>query len=407
MNVRPAYCLSFFLVLVYRLVAAETDLQPKPGLRTRTELTLLSANDGFMHLKIDKPSYPAFRLDVTNITRDSITVVHLGPNHPPTKKTVYGTVPNTIIGAPYLATSRDGRLGFVPCHKGAAFAPKPGNILSVIDLASTNLDVIQRINIAFPNLAVAHPNGTNLVVSCATGFQVFDIRNDRLALRKDNQLGVVPDSFDISPDGKRIVATLTKAPDTHEITGVRVFSFEDGTIRDEGEVKVRPGLPAFDQPFSLRWAPDGRRVVVPNGGGISAKGKLDDVLIIDMTLSPPLVTEAIAQVADGIESLAIHPDGKFAVLSCLDDAPGDVTTGFSHLAVVDLTSHPPQLLYELPVESFPEGIAFTPDGTQLFVQLTTAHRIVVFDVAGFALNRSPFVIRVGHGPSAMGISRRF
>ena len=55
----------------------------------------------------------------------------------------------------------------------------------------------------------------------------------------------------------------------------------------------------------------------------------------------------------------------------------------------------------------PEGIEFTPDGTQLFAQLTYAHRIAVFDVDGFMLKRSPFVIRVGHGPSSMAIGPRF
>jgi len=59
------------------------------------------------------------------------------------------------------------------------------------------------------------------------------------------------------------------------------------------------------------------------------------------------------------------------------------------------------------VEAVPEGIEFTPDGSQLFVQLTSAHHIAVFDVDGFALKRSPFVIRTGHGPASMALGRRF
>jgi hypothetical protein len=49
---------------------------------------------------------------------------------------------------------------------------------------------------------------------------------------------------------------------------------------------------------------------------------------------------------------------------------------------------------------------FAPDGSQLFVGLTYAHRIVVFDVEGFRLKRNPFVIRVGHGPCSMAIGPR-
>jgi len=156
-------------------------------------------------------------------------------------------------------------------------------------------------------------------------------------------------------------------------------------------------------PCRTRFSPDGKRVLIPNGGGGATKGRLDDVLSIDMTLDPPAVTEAIPQVADGIESLAFHPDGHMAVIACLEDVPWLAGSAYSHLAVIDLTSKPARLLYYVNVESFPEGIKFTPDGSQLFVQLTSANHIAVFDIDGFMLKRSPFVIRVGHGPSSMAL----
>jgi len=172
-------------------------------------------------------------------------------------------------------------------------------------------------------------------------------------------------------------------------------------------VKVRSGLSKFENPFAMRFSPDGKRVLAPNGGGAGSKGQLDDVLSIDMTLDLPEVTEVIPQVADGIESLAFHPSGRFAVISCLEELPPLAHNTYSHLAVIDLTSKPARLLYHVNVEEAPEGIEFTPDGAQLFVQLTSANHIAVFDVDGFMLNRSPFVIRVGHGPASMALGRRF
>lgn len=80
---------------------------------------------------------------------------------------------------------------------------------------------------------------------------------------------------------------------------------------------------------------------------------------------------------------------------------------YSHLAVIDLTSGPARLLYHINVEGVPEGIKFTPDGSQLFVQCTSANHIAVFDVDELALKRSPFVIRTGHGPASMALGRRF
>jgi hypothetical protein len=237
------------------------------------------------------------------------------------------------------------------------------------------------------------------------GIHVFRMRDGRLELVKDNPTDVHLDSIAITPKGDRIAGDGRKKG---EKLAVHLFSYRDGTIEYQGPVKVRAGLPDWDGPFASRFTPDGRRLIIPNGRGAPSKGRLDPVFLADMTLDPPAVTEVLPQVADGIESVAVHPGGKFAVLSCLDDSPRSaVHQANSHLAVVDLTSRPARLLYHLPVESLPEGIEFTPDGTQLFVGLTYAHRIAVFDVDGLMLKRSPFVLRVGHGPSSMALGPRF
>ena len=41
-----------------------------------------------------------------------------------------------------------------------------------------------------------------------------------------------------------------------------------------------------------------------------------------------MVTEVVPQVADGIEGVAVHPSGKFAVLSCLEDSPRVVNQAY-------------------------------------------------------------------------------
>jgi hypothetical protein len=254
-------------------------------------------------------------------------------------------------------------------------------------------------------MALMHPDGKRLLVPCDTGIQVFEMRSGKLELLKDNPTDFRLGSIAITAKGDRIASQGTKKGGK---TAVHVFRYRDGAIEHEGEMKIKEGLPTWDGPFAFRFTPDGRRLVIPNGGGTPSKGKLDPVFLADMTLDPPTVTEVIPQIADGIESVAIHPSGKFAVLSGLEDTPrAGVHQANSHLAVVDLASKPARLLYHLPVESLPEGIEFTPDGSQLFVQLTYAHRIAVFDVDGYLLKRSPFVIRVGHGPSSMAIGPRF
>ncbi|MBB74199.1 MAG: hypothetical protein CMJ75_06775 [Planctomycetaceae bacterium] len=79
----------------------------KPYITTRTPLTLPSANDGDVDFLWRKTREG--RRDREVKTQDSITVIHLGPDHPPITKTVYGTVPSTILGTPTMAMSADGR----------------------------------------------------------------------------------------------------------------------------------------------------------------------------------------------------------------------------------------------------------------------------------------------------------
>jgi DNA-binding beta-propeller fold protein YncE len=112
------------------------------------------------------------------------------------------------------------------------------------------------------------------------------------------------------------------------------------------------------------------------------------------------VIAVVPQVGDGLESLAYHPSGDFAVIACLNSYGG---TFSSQLAVIDLTSGTPQLLYHLPVERIPEGIEFDVDGAMLFVGTTHANQIAVFDVKGKMLNRLPFVLPTGYGPTVMGL----
>jgi hypothetical protein len=371
-----------------------------PGIRTRQRLILLSANDGLVHRRRD----PDARADQKGATPDSITVIHLGPDHPPVVKTVYGTVPNSISGPPYLAMTGDGHYGFVTSRSGG-HDPQAPDRLSVIDLADPDLKVVQTVKLPRPTMALMHPDGRHLLVPSDAGVSVFEMRGGRLELVKDNPTDVRLDGIAITPHGDRIAGYGTKKGGK---LAVHLFTYRAGTIGYHSAVKVPAGMPDWDGPFGCRCTPDGRRLVIPNGFGGPGKGGLDPVFLADLALDPPAVTEAIPQVADGMEGVAVHPGGRFAVLGCLDDSPrAAVHQAHSHLAVVDLTSRPARLLYHLPVESLPEGIAFTPDGTQLFVGLTYAHHIAVYDVDGFLLKRSPFVLRVGHGPSSLALGPRF
>jgi hypothetical protein len=71
---------------------------------------LLSANDGEMRFKHTPTGLQQAPVE------DSITVVRLGPDHPPVVTMVVDTVPVTIFGSPRVVISADGRYGFVSSH---------------------------------------------------------------------------------------------------------------------------------------------------------------------------------------------------------------------------------------------------------------------------------------------------
>ncbi len=387
---------AFWVISTLFAATAVTSAQEQavPYLRSKQRLTILSANDGQVHLPIGP--------DAKKVTQDSITVIHLGPDHPPIVKTVYGTVPNTIAGPPYMAMTGDGRYGFVTSHK-IKQEPDAPEIISVIDLASPDLKVVQTVKLPDPRMAVMHPDGKRLLIPYDTGIRVFEMRAGKLVLVKDNPTEFRLLGIDISPRGDRVVGNGIKKGGK---LAVHVLSYRDGEITYLNEVQTKPGHD-WDGPFACRFTHDGRRIIIPNGWHNGSRGNLAPVFIADLGPGSATVTDVIPQVADGIEGVAVHPSGKFAVLSCLDDSPRLVHQAYSHLAVIDLTSKPARLLYHLDVESLPEGMEFSPDGSQLFVGLTYAHRIAVYDVDGFRLKRNPFVLRVGHGPCSMAIGPRF
>src|SRR5437899_12865089 len=150
------------MLLLATTAAATAQDQAVPGIRSKQRLTILSANDGQIHQRLN--------LDLKKVTADSITVIHLGPDHPPIVKTVYGTVPNTISGPPYMAMTGDGHYGFVTCRSGS-HDPEAPDLLSVIDLSDADLKVVQTIKLANPAMALMHPDRRRLLVPYVAGIQ--------------------------------------------------------------------------------------------------------------------------------------------------------------------------------------------------------------------------------------------
>ena len=133
------------------------DGYDRPYITTQSPLTLLSSNDGeynqLYQLTEDRTT------DWELKTKDSFTVIHLGPDHPPVIKTVYDTVPATIHGTPTMAMSANGRYGIIANHSRRMEKLLK---LKLPDGPRTNLDLTPEA-ISQPKMTAQHTDMLSLI----------------------------------------------------------------------------------------------------------------------------------------------------------------------------------------------------------------------------------------------------
>jgi len=165
------------------------DDYDRPYITTQSPLTLLSSNDGEYNQLYQLTEDQATDWELK--TKDSFTVIHLGPDHPPIIKTIYDTVPCTIAGTPTMAISRDGRYALIANHSwrlgkmeklqlpdgpqtNADLTPElisqskmtaqHVNMLSLIDLSTPEYRVVDRVLFDDrPMHVLAHPDGQRFI----------------------------------------------------------------------------------------------------------------------------------------------------------------------------------------------------------------------------------------------------
>ena len=401
--------------------------EDRPYLTTQSPITLVSSNDGeitqLFQLTDDQTT------DWELKSKDSFTVIHLGPDHPPIIRTIYDTVPCTIAGTPTMAMSRDGRYALIANHswrlgsrqklqlpdgprsnadltpellKHPKMTAQHVNMLSLIDLSHSEYRVVDRLLFDDRPMHVqAHPDGERFITGGDKHFYIHRIDNGKLIEVSRNTQPHGLTCFWIHPKGQHLIATQGDPVSGMRAT-VQWYGIQGNRIEHLSEVTVAPGVPAelLDSSFILRISPDGRLALIcqramPGGRDFS------DVLIADLTRDQPVINAVVKQVSDGSESFAFHPNGKMAVATAL---------GNDHncIVVLDIASKPPRLLYTLDAKGKSQGIEFTPEGDKLFVGSAIAGRIEVFDVVGdYGLRKNPKFLNIGFGHSSLTIGPRY
>ena len=412
------------------LSACILHAEEKPYITTQTPLTLFSTQDGETEAVLSFSNVKPY--DYKLLAKDSFTVIHLGPNHPPIVKTVFGTIPVSIFGTPTMAMSSDGRYGIATNHswriEGSAFdkltypqgepltnrdvtpnmlkeqqlSPQLSNMISVVDLYEEQHPVIDRVLIDDQCMHIlSHPDGERFFALGKENFLAYKLENGKLIELERSAIPYGTGCFWIHPDGKHILASISKRrPGVPAIP--KWFKIDGNKVNHICDLEIDPDLNTkyMDSGVILRITPDGKRGFICQRCLYNGQD-LCDVLIADLTLEKPRITQVIKQVGDGLESFAFHPNGKMAVVTCLEKTKNS-------LAVLDIESNPPRLLYHLDAASLSQGVEFTPEGDRLFLGSPGHGRIEVYDVVGdFELVKNQKFIKIGYGHNSLTMGPRY
>jgi hypothetical protein len=175
----------FYLISLFALAQENNS---HPYITTLSPITLFSTQDGETEgiWSFSKVSPYDFKL----LAEDSFTVIHLGEDHPPIVKTVYGTIATSIVGTPSMAVSSDGHYGLTTNHiwRGFDFFDKLeypldekisleqkkkdkntiyqlSNMIFVVDLEDPEHTVVDKIHMDdVPVHILSHPDGKRFFV---------------------------------------------------------------------------------------------------------------------------------------------------------------------------------------------------------------------------------------------------
>ncbi len=204
-------------------------------------------------------------------------------------------------------------------------------------MASPGFSIVDRMLFDdYPMLVLAHPDRTHFVVGATKYFYVFCIERGKLVeVSRTLQDHSYPE-YDITPAGDRIITTQGDWTIPGRLPVVRWYSVIPDKISYLSEVKILEGVDTKVTPdtYILRISPDGTKALIPQDS-MGGKGSFCDVLVADLTQDPPVINRVIKQVADGVESLTFHPNGKMAIATCLSKFNNSIV-------VFDMESDPPR-----------------------------------------------------------------
>jgi DNA-binding beta-propeller fold protein YncE len=302
---------------------------------------------------------------------DTLSVIDISKPEAPR---IAATIPliNSVVGPPTnLAIHPSGEIALVanslePVIQGWGHRLEPDNKVFLIDLKATPPKVIGTITVGKQpsGMAISPKGDLALVANRADGtISVLSIRGKDVLVVDTLTVGAATDSVSavaITPDGKHAFAAKAAANKLALLT-----------IDGDKVTYDKRDLPTGIFPYNVAVTPDGKlALTVDNGNGGGSDGNAKTVSVIDLEANPVRVIDHVT-VGDSPEGLAISPKGDLAV-SVEARGSNMPKTAFSYhpsgaVTALKIDGKQVRNVGELSVGALPEAVAFSPDGSYLYV----------------------------------------
>ena len=337
--------------------------------------------------------------------KDTLSIIDISK---PEMPRIAATIPlvNSVVGPPTnLAIHPSGEFALVanslePITQGWAHRLDPDNKVFLVDLKATPPKITGTISVGKQpsGMAISPKGDLALVTNRADGtISVLSIRGKDVLVADTVTVGTGTDSVSavaITPDGKRALAVKSAA------NKVALLSIDGQKV-----VYDKTDLPAGIFPYNVAVTPDGKlALTADNGFGGSSDGNVDTVSVIDLEASPPRVIDHVT-IGDAPEGLAISPKGDLAVAIELRGSNMPKTSSFYHaggaVTALKIDGKKVTRVGEVTVGALPEGVAFSPGGSYLYVGNFIDGDMSVLKVDGTTLTDTGQRLKLPGHPASM------
>ena len=339
---------------------------------------------------------------------DSLIVLDIAdPLHPAVRATL--PLENSLYGPPTnLQITPNGRLALladsVTNVQGAEgkWSAVPTDKLFVVDLDATPPALLDTVTVGRqPSGLAINAQGTLALVGNRAGKSVSVLSIDGTTVKQVAELPMGDEiaAVAITPDGKRAFAAKNLAGK------IAVLSIDGTKVTTDKtqDVPVGSGV------YNVDITPDGKYAIT-NDEGLAGDGSTKTLSVIDATANPPRRIDSVS-VGDGPEGMAISPDGKWlAVPLLLGTTASQQAWSYTKAGAETLFGIEPggklRLVSTLPLGAIPEGVAWSPDSSTLYVGNFADRDMQIFRVQDGKLADTGVVMKLPGQPASLrGLAR--